>query len=170
MSRDKNDRKKSGSMPASAAPEKVRQIVLDCVAPIAREENGDLVDVEFVKEGGQWFLRVYIDKPGGVTIDDCQAVSEPLSAELDRLDPIPYSYTLEVSSPGLERPLRKVADYVKFAGRMVRIKTFEPINGRKEWQGRLIELIDGEVRLETQTGLLVVPLGKIAKANLAVEF
>ncbi|MCL4516031.1 MAG: ribosome maturation factor RimP [Firmicutes bacterium] len=158
MSREKGDR------------EKIRQLVTQCVAPIAQAKEVELVDVEFVREGGQWFLRVYIDKPGGVAIDDCQAVSEPLSAELDRLDPISYSYTLEVSSPGLERPLRKDADYVKFAGRKIRLTTFEAINGKKEWQGRLIGLVDGEAQVETGSGMLSIPLRKIARANLAVEF
>ncbi len=158
MSREKGDR------------EKIRQLVTQYVAPIALAKEVELVDVEFVREGGQWFLRVFIDKPGGVTIDDCQAVSEPLSAELDRLDPISYSYTLEVSSPGLERPLRKDDDYVKFAGRKIRLTTFEAINGKKDWQGRLIGLVDGEVQVETESGMLSIPLRKIARANLAVEF
>ena len=100
------------------------------VGPIVEELELELVDVEFVKEGRDWFLRVYIDTPNGsIDIDQCAQVSEKLSEELDRTDPIPQNYFLEVSSPGAERPLKKEEDFQKAIGQFVFIKTYEAING-----------------------------------------
>ena len=93
----------------------------------------NLVDVEFLKEGANWYLRVYIDKPGGIAIDDCQAVSEQLSDKLDEVDPIKQSYILEVSSPGLERPLKKDSDFERFKGEQVEVKLFQPIERKKDF-------------------------------------
>ena len=115
--------------------------------PIVENMAFELVDVEFVKEAGNWYLRVYINKPGGITIDDCQAVSEKLSDELDRVDPIKQSYILEVSSPGLERTLKKESDFEKYKGDVVEVRLFEPINGRKVFEGELAGLKDGKVLL-----------------------
>ena len=99
----------------------------------------ELVDVEFVKEGRDWFLRVYIDTPeGNIDIDQCALVSEKLSEELDRTDPITQNYFLEVSSPGAERPLKKEEDFQKAIGQYVFIKTYEPIDGMKEFEGYLL--------------------------------
>lgn len=101
------------------------------------KRNFELVDVEFIKEGGHWYLRYYIDKEGGITIDDCQEVSEDISRKLDELDPIPYSYILEVSSPGIERSLKKDKDFKKALGSTVEIKTYEPIEDKRVFSGVL---------------------------------
>ena len=112
---------------------------------MVKKNSFELVDVEFVKEGPNWYLRIYIDKPGGITIDDCKVVSEEVSDLLDKEDPIPQSYFLEVSSPGLERPLKKDSDFEKFKGELVEVRLFKAINGKKIYAGELIGLIDNKI-------------------------
>lgn len=124
--------------------DKVEQLVL----PILERRAFDLVDVEFIKEGKNWYLRVYIDKPGGINIDDCQEVSQELSDELDRVDPIKQSYILEVSSPGLERPLKRDGDFERYKGETVEIKLFSPIEGKKTFEGELLGLIDNRITIK----------------------
>ena len=109
------------------AKRKVEDLVTELVLPIVEKNSFELVDVEFVKEGANWFLRVYIDKEGGITLDDCQIVSEELSVLLDEKDPINRRYFLEVSSPGIERPLKKDRDFERFKGSLVKVKTFNAI-------------------------------------------
>lgn len=123
----------------------IEDIVAELALPIVEKHSFELVDVEFVKEGASWYLRVYIDKPGGVTLDDCQAVSEELSDEMDRVDPIKQSYFLEVSSPGIERPLKNDRDFEKYKGSLVEVKVFQPIEGRKIFEGELVGLVDGRI-------------------------
>ncbi len=147
----------------------VRQVE-ELVKPIVDALDLELVDVEFVKEGSQWYLRVYIDKPGGVDIDDCQAVSERLDVLLDEKDPIPQSYILEVSSPGIERPLKKPEDYRRFAGSLVTVNTYAPIDGKKSFTGNLIGLHDDGVHLDVDGKRVVIPKDKISLTRLAVEF
>jgi len=130
----------------------------------------ELVDVEYTKEGPDWILRVFIDKDGGVGLDDCEKVSRRLSSRLDEVDPIPGSYSLEVSSPGLERPLTRDEHFTRFAGRLVHIKTYAPYQGKKEWEGKLLGLEDGAVVVEAGGQVNKIPRDQVAKANLAVEF
>ncbi|NLM10860.1 MAG: ribosome maturation factor RimP [Clostridiaceae bacterium] len=125
------------------ANNKVSEIVKNIATPITDEQELELVDVEFVREGKDWYLRVYIDKDGGVTLDDCEAVSRPLSEKLDEMDPIPQSYILEVSSPGVERPFRTSRDFEKAIGENVRVKFYKAMNGRKTIEG-ILEKYDGE--------------------------
>ncbi|MBO4281507.1 MAG: ribosome maturation factor RimP [Lachnospiraceae bacterium] len=108
------------------------------IVPILTEKQFELVDVEYVKEAGDWYLRAYIDKPGGITIDDCEAVSRILSDRLDEADFIPDAYILEVSSPGLTRPLKKDRDYDRNIGKPVEIKLYRAVNGRKELTADLV--------------------------------
>ncbi|MBO7650184.1 MAG: ribosome maturation factor RimP [Lachnospiraceae bacterium] len=108
------------------------------ILPILNEKQFELVDVEYVKEAGDWYLRAYIDKPGGITIDDCEAVSRKLSDLLDEADFIPDAYILEVSSPGLTRPLKKDRDYDRNIGKPVEIKLFKAVSGRKEITADLV--------------------------------
>ena len=108
------------------------------ILPILNEKQFELVDVEYVKEAGEWYLRAYIDKPGGITIDDCEAVSRKLSDLLDEKDFIPDAYILEVSSPGLTRPLKKDRDYERNIGKPVEIKLFRAVSGRKEITADLV--------------------------------
>lgn len=150
--------------------------ITEIVVPIVESMGMELVDLEYGRVGRDTILRLFIDKDGGVTLDDCADVSRELSLVLDVEDIIPDRYTLEVSSPGLDRPLKKAADYAKFAGRLVKIKTYEPFpddkgNKRKTFTGNLIGLEDGVVKvtlLEGQTAS--IPLERIAKANLEFEF
>lgn len=120
----------------------IQQTVTELVSPVVESLNYELVDVEYVKEGANWYLRVYIDKPGGISIDDCQAVSEQISDLLDKNDPIDQSYYLEVSSPGLDRPLKTEKDFTKYKGELVEVKVFQPIDGKKIFEGELVGLKD----------------------------
>jgi ribosome maturation factor RimP len=153
---------------------KVTEVVEELAAPIFQELSLELVDIEYVKEGKNWYLRVYIDKDTGVDIEDCGLVSERLSEKLDELDPIPHNYFLEVSSPGAERPLKKEKDFEKAIGKNVFIKTYEPIDGEKGFEGKLLEF-DGlhikiEVKIKTRKKSIDIPYEKVASARLAVVF
>lgn len=153
---------------------KVTEIVEEMVEPILQELKLELVDVEYVKEGPNWFLRVYIDKETGVDIDECAEVSEKLSEKLDAVDPIKENYFLEVSSPGAERPLKKDKDFEKSIGKNVHIKTYEPIENEKTFEG-VLSAFDGktvtvEVRIKTRKKIIEIPYEKVAKARLAVSF
>ena len=138
--------------------------------PAAGSLGLELVDVEYLKEGGRWVLRLTIDKPQGITHADCQLLSEAVGAELDRLDAIPNQYYLEVSSPGLERALRSEADYGRFAGRVAVVHTFAPFEGRREWQGVLQGLQGGRVILEVEgRGIVGIPVELVSGARLAFD-
>jgi ribosome maturation factor RimP len=154
---------------------KITEAVEKLVGPIVEDLKLELVDVEYVKEGRDWFLRVYIDTPeGNIDIDQCAQVSEKLSEELDRTDPIPENYFLEVSSPGAERPLKKEEDFQKAIGQYVFIKTYEPIDGMKEFEGYLLtygpEAAEVEIRIKTRKVTVVIDKEKIALARLAIDF
>lgn len=153
---------------------KVTEIVEELTQPIVQELGLELVEIEFVKEGKSWFLRVYIDKDNGVDIEDCGLVSERLSEKLDELDPITHNYFLEVSSPGAERPLKKPKDLEKAIGKNVFVKTYEPIDGEKSFEGTLVEF-DGqtvkiEIKIKTRKKIIEIPYEKVANARLAVIF
>ena len=153
---------------------KVTEVVEELAAPIFQELSLELVDIEYVKEGKNWYLRVYIDKDTGVDIEDCGLVSERLSEKLDEVDPIPHNYFLEVSSPGAERPLKKEKDFEKAIGKNVFVKTYEPIDGEKGFEGKLLEF-DGqhlkiEVKIKTRKKTIDIPYEKVASARLAVVF
>ncbi|WP_270181868.1 ribosome maturation factor RimP [Alkalihalobacillus sp. CinArs1] len=154
--------------------EHVITVTEELVKPIADEMNLELVDVEFTQEGKNWFLRVYIDSPRGVDIEECGVVSEKLSEQLDKQDPIEQPYFLEVSSPGAERPLKKPSDFEKVVGKQVYITTYEPIDGEKSFEGKLVNF-DGETvvveqKVKTRTITVEVPYDKVASARLAVVF
>ena len=148
--------------------------VSELAKPIALELGLELVDVEYVKEGKDWFLRVYADKENGINIDECVELSEKLSLKLDEVDPIPENYFLEVSSPGAERPLKKLSDFEKAIGKNVHVKTYEPINGEKEFEGIMLHF-DGieitlQMKIKTARKEIIIPYEKVAKARLAVTF
>ena len=142
--------------------------------PILNEKHLELVDIEYVKEGSNWFLRVYIDKDGGVDITECGEVSEQLSERLDEADPIKEAYFLEVSSPGVERPLKTKADFEKNLNKNVLVKLYEPIDGEKTYEGILksinYDVINIEYNIKTRKKQVEIPFEKIAKARLAVTF
>ena len=127
---------------------KVSDTVAALALPVVEEAGCTLWDVEYVKEAGAWFLRVYIDKEGGVSIDDCEAVSRPLSDRLDEADPIEGSYTFEVSSAGADRALKKPEHFAAFLGEEVEVKLYRPREGRKEFVGTLKGYEDGAVTLD----------------------
>ncbi len=124
----------------------------ELLTPIAQEGGYEIVDVEYVREGGNRFLRAYVDKPGGITVDDCEAVSRVLSDRLDEEDFIEESYILEVSSPGLGRPLKKEKDYIRNMGELIEIRTYRPIDKQKEFLGVLKAYDDDTVTIEEEDG------------------
>ena len=145
--------------------------VLPLLEPIVEANGLELVDLEFVKEGVNWYLRVYIDKEGGVTLDDCEVVSRTLEAKLDEKDPIEQAYILEVSSPGLDRPLKKEADFAKFQGEIIDVKLYKAVNGSKQYQGKLLGLENGMLSIEEDNGNVVTFEHKdAASVRLAVIF
>lgn len=153
---------------------KVTEVVEELVTPILDEMQLELVDIEYVKEGKNWFLRIFIDSDNGIDIEQCGIVSEKLSEKLDEVDPIPYNYFLEVSSPGAERPLKKAADFERAVGKNVHIKTYEPIEGEKEFEGELTAF-DGDtvtiaVKQKTRKKEIQIPYEKVASARLAIVF
>lgn len=148
----------------------VEQRVEALVAPVVYEQGLELVDVEYIKEGAHWYLRLYIDKEEGVDLDDCSNVSHAVSAVLDQNDPISQAYMLEVSSPGLERPLKKDEDFVRFRGKLVRVRTKEPVQGYQEFIGYLIGLVNEEIVLEYEKEKVQLPRDLVEKTNLALEF
>jgi ribosome maturation factor RimP len=149
--------------------EKVRQLA----APLAAEEGMELVDVEFGGGAGRQILRIYIDRQGGVSLEDCTSVSRALSAALDVEDPLQGSYDLEVSSPGLDRPLRTPEHFQKYAGEKVRVKTFGPLpecENRKTFVGILKGYENGKVVVDVDGKVFNVPHGQVSKANVEPVF
>ena len=144
--------------------------VLPLVLPIVEEMGLELVDLEFVKEGANWYLRIYIDKENGVDINDCEAVSKAVEAKLDAEDPIEQAYVLEVSSPGLDRPLKKEEDFVRFAGEIIDVKLYQAMNGKKTLEGKLIGLEDGVIVMEEDGKEVRISRKDAADVRLAVIF
>ena len=139
--------------------------------PMMEEHQFELVDVEYVKEGGTWYLRAYIDKPDGITINDCEVISRALSDKLDEEDFIEDSYVLEVSSPGLGRPLKKEKDFQRSIGEAVEIKLYKPQDGTKEYTGILKEFDKDTVTIEKEDGRNVVfSRDALALIRLAFDF
>ena len=141
------------------------------VENVLAEDVFELVDLE--ESGGGRILRVFVDKPGGVSVGDCARLSERLSERLDIEDFIPYRYTLEVSSPGLDRPLKRESDYERFQGRLARITTEPAIAGQNVHTGRILGLVQGAggmVKIEEGSGqYLTIPLSQVKRARLEIE-
>ncbi len=150
---------------------KIESTVLELVQPILDRNGFELVDVEYVKEMGHWYLRVYIDKPGGITIDDCEIVSEELSEALDEADPIEHSYFLEVSSPGLDRPLKTDRDFERYRHETVEVKLYQAYEGSKVYEGELLGLKDGKVCIRhSSLGEMAFDRDKVASVKRVVRF
>ena len=126
---------------------KVTEVVRELALPVVEEQGCKLWDVEYVREAGQWYLRVYIDKDGGVNILDCEVISRRMSDILDEADPIESSYIFEVASAGAERPLKRPGDFEQFIGSPVLLKTYKSVDGRKEFSGDLAGYENGDVTL-----------------------
>ncbi|MBE5977809.1 MAG: ribosome maturation factor RimP [Paenibacillaceae bacterium] len=139
--------------------------------PLMKENNFELVDVEYIKEAGNWYLRAYIDKEGGITVDDCEIISRRLGDWLDEKDFIADSYILEVSSPGLGRPLKKDKDFNRSIGEDVDIKLYKPLNKQKDFTGTLISFDKDTVTIAQEDGAeLTLNRPEIALIRLAFDF
>jgi ribosome maturation factor RimP len=149
--------------------ESLLQEVRQIVEPILESQALELVDLEYQRESQGWVLRIYLDREGGVSLDDCAGISHEVGAVLEVKDLIPSSYTLEVSSPGLTRPLKRPEDFNKFRNQMVKIKLYEPLDGRKNFKGILLGLEGDRVRVEVEQQVYELPLQRIAKANLEID-
>ena len=128
------------------------QMTEELITPIINAHSFELVDVEWVKEGSNWYLRVYIDKEGGITVDDCEVINREFGDVLDEKDYISENYIFEVSSPGLDRPLKKEKDYARSIGRDVEVRLYKPINKQKEFIGVLDSYDKTTVTLEMEDG------------------
>jgi len=154
----------------------VVETVHDLIVPILDQHHFELVDIEFVKEGSSWYLRVFIDKPNGIDLEDCALVNDALSEKLDSIDPdpIPQAYFLDVSSPGAERPLKKEADFQKALGEYIHISLYQAVDGEKIYQGTLKALDDDTltlvIKIKTRQKEVTFNRKEIAKARLAIEF
>lgn len=145
--------------------EKVKQLV----TPILEDEGIELVEIEFRPKGKRWLLRIYIDKEGGVNLGDCERVSRELGTLLDVEDVIDHPYNLEVSSPGLTRPLKSLDDFIRYKGRLCRIVTKKSINGRTDFLGEILSVKETEVEVKEKVGPVVIPFDIIKKAKLEFE-
>ena len=149
---------------------KVTERVLALAEPVAAGCGCEIWDVEYVREGADWFLRVYIDKEGGVSIDDCEAVSRPLSDALDEADPIEGSYTFEVSSAGADRALKKPEHFARYQGEEVEVRLYRPREGRKDIVGRLQSWQNGDVTLEVGGAPMTFTKQEVAQVRLYPRF
>ncbi|MCS4486282.1 ribosome maturation factor RimP [Staphylococcus americanisciuri] len=151
---------------------KITEQVESLIQPVLDDLGYELVDVEFAKEGRDHYLRISIDKPGGVDLNDCTRASEHISDVMDEHDPITQAYYLDVASPGAERPIKKEEDYQKAVGQAIFVSLYAPIEGDKEWLGTLSavtdETIDMSVKIKARTKVITIPRDKIAKARYAV--
>ena len=140
------------------------------LSPIVESNGFELVDVEYVKEAGNWYLRGYIDKPGGITVNDCETVSRAFSDRLDEDDFIEDSYIMEISSPGLDRPLKKEKDFARSIGKLVEIRTYRPIEKQKEFCGELTAYDNNSVTIDEEGTPRTFDKKDIALVCLAIDF
>lgn len=147
---------------------KITDTVLALAQPVVEAEGCEIWDVEYVKEAGAWYLRVYIDKAGGVSIDDCEVVSRALDPVLDEADPIPTSYIFEVSSAGVERELKRPRDFEKFLGSQVEVRHYQPVEGAKAHTGTLRGYADGAVTIEINGAEKTYQKAQVAQVRLSV--
>ena len=155
-------------MPSKALS--ITKQITDLADPVLDEIGFELVDVEYLAKHGRWVLRIYIDKDGGVTIDDCARVSGELGDLIDIKEIIENEYVLEVSSPGVNRPLKKEKDFIRAVGKKIKVRMVAPVNGRQNFSGYLKDFKDSNLYLEEESGLITLPCQEIDKANLVYEF
>ena len=149
---------------------KITQQVWEFSEPVVKAHGCSIWDVEYVREGGEWFLRLYIDKDGGVDISDCEAISRAIDPILDEKDPIPESYRFEVCSAGLERQLKRPSDFERYLGEPVLVKLYRPKNGQKEFPGVLKGYAGGAVTIDRNGTELTFEKPEVALVRLRVEF
>jgi len=148
----------------------IYQSVADLIKPTLEGNGIELVDVEYKKTGKIWVLRVFIDKNQGVTVHDCQELSREIEDLIEIHELIDDHYVLEVSSPGLDRPLKKDTDFLRNKGKRIQIKTYSPINNKKENVGTVMDFVNGTLFLENKKDILKVSLTEIAQAKLIIKF
>lgn len=149
----------------------IETTIEELVQPIIDTNNFELVDVEYVKEAGEYFLRIFVDKEGGISLNECEVVSRALSEILDVKDPIKDNYYLEVSSPGLDRPLKKDKDFVRYQGRDVEIKLYKPLNGSKQFEAELVGLTeDKNIKVIIDNKEVEFNKKDVALIRLAIKF
>lgn len=148
--------------------QKIETQIEECIRPILAATPYDIYDIEFVKEGSAFYLRIFIDKEDGIDLDDCEKVTDLINDPLDAVDPIKEPYYLEVSSPGIERRLKTLGHFEKAVGEKVFIKTYSPIDGKKEFIGILTKVDNQQITLGQEGEEKIFPYDKIAKANLSV--
>ena len=149
--------------------QKIIDRVRSIADPILSNEGMELVEIEFRREATGWVLRLYIDKEGGVTLHDCSHISQEVGRSLDVEDVIFSSYTLEVSSPGLNRPLKKEKDFIQYINSWIKLKTINPIRHRRNFKGKLLKVSGNLIEIETDGEVHQIPLSNIAKANLEID-
>jgi len=153
----------------------IKEDLENLLTPVITGENYELVELQYRKEGKGWVLRIYVDKPGGITLDNCVELNEKLGRFLDEKYNMPYRYTLEVSSPGLDRRLKKESDFQKFVGHLVKITLYAPEEGQRYYLGRIRETKEGKVCIETFSEkdkcirVIEIPLNNVASARLEIE-
>jgi ribosome maturation factor RimP len=147
----------------------ITQKIMGLVGPIVRDEFLELVDVEFLTSGKRWLLRIYIDKEGGVTIADCERISREVGRTLDVEEVIDHPYMLEVSSPGLTRPLKKKGDFERYEGKMARVITSSPLDGRNDFRGEIGRVTEEEVEIRVKMDIYRIPFCAIKKAHLEFD-
>ncbi len=151
---------------------KIEDAIWKLAEPMVAENGMELIDVEYVKEGAEWYLRLFLDKEGdeGIDLDDCELISRKFSDVLEEKDPITQAYRLEVSSPGIERPLKRTKDFQRFQGEKIQVKTFSEVEGKKQFIGILQETTEETVTLDVDGTSIAIPRKQIGKANLVWEF
>jgi ribosome maturation factor RimP len=147
----------------------LRDQLIELLQPVVVNLGYELWELEYAARSGGGLLRLYIDSPQGISLEDCERVSRAVSAIMDEKDPITGQYTLEVSSPGLDRVLRTAEHFARFSGERVKVETTTAVNGRKRFAGRLTEVSDGQIALEIEGGLIRLPIDAIHKARVAPE-
>jgi ribosome maturation factor RimP len=138
--------------------------------PILLNEGLELVEIQYRREARGWVLRLYIDKEGGVTLADCTRISQEVGRSLDIEDVILTPYTLEVSSPGLTRSLIDEKDFVRYCNHLIKVKTFDPIENRRQFKGKLLKVSEKQIQIETEGKIFQIALSNVAKAHLELEF
>jgi len=148
----------------------VIQEVTGIIEPILEEMGFELIDIEYLSEHGRWVLRLFLDKEGGITLDDCAKASREIGDLIDIKDVISHEYVLEVSSPGLNRRLKRDKDFLQAIGQKIRVKMAVPVEGRRNFTGYLRDFKEGMLNLETAATLVLLPLKDIERANIVYEF
>lgn len=149
---------------------KIEQLCFELAEPIAKENGCYIYDIEYVKEGSVRFLRIFADRDGGISLDECEAISRALSTVLDKKDPIKENYFLEVSSPGIERKLKTPGHFKKYLGETVDLSFYKPFNGQKQLTATLIDYENDKIKIDYEESCFEIPMSDISSAKLHFDF